>query len=258
MVTAIGLFGPSPHEAAASELRRLAKIASGLQPLSPGPDQYLLIRWEELRREGFTTVGEGSLRFETRLRVSTWVAQDRSGLRREEVLSSEISEEDRQAWIDAGQPTFELPRTYRYRPGAVPIHEVSRLPTDPEALLRVLRSGEVVERPPGDDQVFYVIGEILGQGVAPPELRSALFESAARLRGVTLVGSVEDPLGRGGTAVELAGADSRTRLVFDPDSAQLLSLELYEGSASEEMELRSWIAYHPTVVVEDAPPNLDP
>ncbi len=257
VVVVIGLMSPTPHEAAASEFRRLAEIAGREQPLQPGPDEYLLIRAEELRRESFTTIGvEGSFGFVSRLRVSTWVAQDRSGFRREELLSSEISDADRQAWNDAGRPTFELPRTHTYRPGAVPIHDVTGLPTDPEALLRVLRSGQVVERPPGDDHVFTVIGEILAQGVASPQLRSALFEAAARLDGPVLVGHVKDPLGRPGTAVDLSSAGSRTRLVFDPETAQLLAIELYELGADAQLELKSWVASQPTVVVNDAPrPN---
>jgi hypothetical protein len=254
LVVVIGVVSRTPHEAAASEFRRLAEIAGRAQPLRPEPGEYLLIRSEELRRESFGTIGiEGSFQFLTRLRVSTWVAQERSGFRREAVLSSVISDADRQAWVDAGRPTFEIPRTHTYRPGEVPIHDVTGLPADPQALLRALRSGAVVERPRGDDEVFIVIGEILAQGVASPQLRSALFEVAARLDGPVLVGQVQDPLGRPGTAVDLPSGGSRTRLVFDSESAQLLAIEVYEPGAGEQMELHSWIAPQPTIVADDAP-----
>lgn len=254
VVVAIGLASPTPREAAASELRRLADIAEGQRPLRPGPGQFLLIRSEELRRESSSTIGvEGSFEFNTRLRVSTWVAQDRSGFRREEVLSSVISDADRQAWLDADRPQLEVPRSLEYLPGDVPIPDVSHWPTDADALLPALRSGELVERPPGDDQVFILIGEILSQDVAGPELQAALFECAARLDGVVLVGQAEDQLGRSGTAVELPSPGSRTRLVFDPDSAQLLAMEVYEADVAGRMELESWIAPQPTIVVDDAP-----
>jgi len=254
LVVVTGLLSPTPHEAAASELRRLAEIAGRGKALRVGPEEYLLIRSEDLRRETFTGIGvEGSFTFLTRLRVLTWVAQDLSGFRQEEVLSSQISDADREAWIDAGRPTLELPRTHTYRPGEVPIHDVTGLPTDPESLLQVLRSGQVVERPPGDDHVLTLIGEILAQGVAPPPLRSALFEAAALLDGPVLVVDVEDPLGRPGTAVDLTNGGSRTRLVFDPETAQLLALELYEPGAGGHMELKSWIASQPTIVVDDVP-----
>jgi hypothetical protein len=253
LVVLTGLIGPSPHQAAAMELRRLARIAATEQPLEQGPGEYLRFRWEELRRETVSTMGtDGTLTINTRLRVSTWIALDRSGYRREDVESSTISEADREAWIEADRPTFDLPRTFEYSSGEAPIHDVSLLPTDPDSLLRALRSGAVVERPPGDDQVFLVIGEILGQGVASPPLRSSLFEVAARLEGVELVGPIEDPLGRPGTAVELEGAGSRTRLVFDTVSARLLAFELYEAEGTDGMALRSWIAYEPTVVVDEA------
>lgn len=254
VVVAIGVVGLTPREVAASELRRLADIAEDRQPVRQGPNRYLLIRSEELRRESSSTIGvDGLLVFNTRLHVSTWVAQDRSGFRREEVLSSVIADADRQAWLEAGRPELDLPRTHEYPPGEVPIPDVSQWPTDPEVLLRALRSGELVDRPPGDDQVFILIGEILSQDVAAPKLQAALFECAARLDGVVLVGRAEDQLGRSGTAVELSSPGSRTRLVFDPDSAHLLAMELYEPDAAGRMDLQSWIAPQPTVVVDDVP-----
>jgi hypothetical protein len=255
VVFAAAFVVPTPQEAAAAELRRLGAIAARQEPVRPGPGEYLLVRSEQLRRESFTTIGvEGSFDLLTRLRVSMWVATDGSAFRREEVVSSTFaSAADRQAWIDAGSPEFTLPRTHEYGPGEAPLHDVGGLPEDPAALLEALRSGAVVERPPGDDQVFLVIGEILAQGVAPPGLRSGLFEAAARLDGVVLVGEAEDPLGRPGTAVELDADGFRTRLVFDPDSAQLLAVEVYGTNAEGKEELASWRAAEPAVVVDEAP-----
>jgi hypothetical protein len=248
---------PSAREAAAAELRRFGRITSTQDELTAEPGQFFLIRSEELRSESFGGAVGVDVSFEriTRLSISTWVAPDGSGFRQELVVSSRFaSEADRIAWIVAGKPPFEMDREYPLSPDQSHIHDVAGLPADPDRLLELLRSGAIVERPPGDDQVFIVIGELLAQGVAPPDVRGALFEVAARLEGVRLVGDVEDQLGRPGTGVSLEGPTYDSRLVFDPDSAQLLAIELFETDAQGTERLTSWTAAYPTTVVEEAPP----
>jgi hypothetical protein len=253
---AVVVVVPSAREAAAAELRHLGRITSAQKELTPEAGQFLLIRSEDQRLESFRGVGiDVSFDRITRLSISTWVAPEGSGFRQELVRSSRFaSEADRMAWIDAHTPDFETDREYPFPPDQSPIHDVAGLPAAPDRLLDLLRSGAIVERPPGDDQVFIVIGELLAQGVAPPAVRAALFEVAARLEGVRLVGEVEDPLGRPGTGVSLEGPTYDTRLVFDPDSAQLLAIELYEMDVEGTDRLTSWTAAFPTTVVEEAPP----
>lgn len=257
VVLVVAVLVPSRREAAAAELRRLGRIASTQEELTPEPGQFLLIRSEELRVESVGGAAGVDVSFDriTRLSISTWLALDGSGFRRERVVWSRFaSEADRIAWIEADRPSFELDRGYPLSPGQPHIHDVAGLPADPDRLLELLRSGAVVERPSGDDQVFIAIGELLAQGVAPPDVRAALFEVAARLEGVRLVGDVRDPLERPGTGVSLEGPTYDTRLVFDPDSAQLLAIELYETDAEATERPTSWTAAFPTTVVEEAPP----
>jgi hypothetical protein len=237
-------------------LRQLGRITSTQEELAPEPGQFFLIRSEELRLESFGGVVGVDVSFDrmVRLSISTWVASDGSAFRRERVLSWRFaSEADRLAWIQDGEPGPEMDREYALPPDQSPIHDVAGLPADPDRLLELLRSGAIVERPPGDDQVFIVIGELLAQGVAPPDVRAALFEVAARLEGVRLDGEVEDPLERPGVGVSLDGPTYDTRLVFDPDSAQLLAIELYEPDPRGTEQLTSWTAAFPTTVVDEAP-----
>jgi hypothetical protein len=247
---------PSAREAAAVELRRFGRITSTQEELTAEPGQFYLIRAEELRPESFGAVGvDVSFERITRLSISTWVAPDGSGFRQERVVSSTFaSEADRIAWIEAERPPLEIDRRYPLPPDQSHIHDAARLPADPDRLLELLRSGAIVERPPGDDQVFIVIGELLAQGVAPPDVRAALFEVAARLEEVRLVGDVLDPLDRPGIAISLKGSTYDTRLVVDPDSAQLLAIELWGTDAQGAERLTSWTAAFPTTVVEEAPP----
>jgi hypothetical protein len=252
---------PSANAAAAAELRRLGQLSSTRDGPEIGPGQYVLTRSDELRPEGNTFLGSGvTFTVVSRLRISTWVAADGSGFRRTEVISSDFaSPEDARAWEAAGRPDI-LPaagdvRKETYAAEEAPWLDASDLPTDPDRLLEALRSGAVVPRSPGDDQVFLLIGDVLALGDAPAGLRSALFEVAAKLDGVRLVGTVDDPLARSGVAIYVDGTNARTQLIFDPETAQLLAIEdfpiLPDGSRGS---LRSWIALHATTVVDSPPP----
>ena len=250
---------PSANAAAAAELRRLGRLAAEQRSPDLAPGEFLLTRTDELRTEGNSFLDSGvSITVVSRVRVSTWIAGDGSGFRRTEVISSDFaSPEDRRAWEEAGRPDV-LPaagevREERYAAGAVTLFDTSELPTDPDRLLEALRSGAVVERASGDDQVFLLVGDILAFGNARAELRTALFEVAAKLEGVRLVGTVEDPLGRQGVAIYVDGANARTQLVFDPRTARLLAIADYPIADGAPGPLRSWIALLETTVVNSPP-----
>jgi hypothetical protein len=255
LVATLVVLLPAGPGAAAAELRRLGRIASEQDPLLPGPDQYLLIRSEELRHDGYQSLETGiSFAYLKRVSISTWLAPDGSGVRQiEERLSMFASEADRIAWHQAGEPDFRTATIDRFEPGEARLFDVTRLPTDPEAALARLRSGQIADITPGDDQVFVLIGELLAQGNASPAVRATLFEVAARLDGVAFVGTVRDPLGRPGEAVSIAEGARRSRLVFDPSSAQLLAIEEYEVDPGGTERLTTWRAAWPTTIVDRAP-----
>src|SRR5688572_8504800 len=163
------LVVPTGRRAAAAELRQLGRIASTQQPLVAGRGEYLLFRSEELRQEGFNFPDGVSITRITRLRSSIWLASDRSGFRRDEVVSTMFeTEDDRRAWLAEGSPDLPLPGSHLFGPGEAALHDVTHLPSEPERLLSILRSGAIAERPPGDEQIFILIGELLAQGDATP------------------------------------------------------------------------------------------
>lgn len=92
------------------------------------------------------------------------------------------------------------------------------LPTDPAQLERNLRAGIDGAGPDDDTELFVIVGDLLRESPAPPALRKALWEVAARVPGVELVGSVTDGAGRIGVAVE---RDTQ-RYVLDPTDGRLL------------------------------------
>ena len=257
VVAVVGPIGRST--AAAAELRHLAGIASSAQAPHLAEGEYFLVVSDELRPESTTDLGTGvSFTVDSRLRVKTWIAGDGSSFRRTEWVSSEFaSDADRRSWEEAGEPDIPQAsdvREERSRSGGYFWVDLSGLPRDPTDLLAALRSGSVVPRSPGDDEVFLLIGELMAQGDAPSDLRAALFESAARLEGIEETGEITDPLDRDGIGLAIDGASLRTQLVFDPDTADLLAIELYPIRADGSIGARrSWRAVHPATVVDSSP-----
>ena len=93
------------------------------------------------------------------------------------------------------------------------------LPTDPAKLEPVLRSDIKGAGPNPTAELYTIVGDLLRESPAPPALRKALYEVAANIPGVKVVGHYKDALGRTGTAVERDGET----LVIDPNNGQLLA-----------------------------------
>ena len=256
----VALVGPVGRStAAAAELRRLASIASSAHVPDLAEGEFLLVVSDELRPEKMQFLGaDVSFTVSSRLRMQTWIAGDGSSFRRTEWISSEFaSDADRRSWEEAGEPDIPRAGDVREEPsrsGGYFWVDLSGLPRDPTELLAALRSGSVVPRSPGDDEVFQLIGDLMAQGDAPPDLRAALFESAARLEGIQPTGEVTDPLGRDGIGLAIDGVSLRTQLVFDPETADLLAIELYPVRADGSIGTRtSWRAFHRAKVVDHSP-----
>ncbi|MEY9849842.1 CU044_5270 family protein [Streptacidiphilus sp. MAP5-3] len=98
--------------------------------------------------------------------------------------------------------------------------QLDALPTDTAALRTLL---EKFANPGQDhsEEVFTVIGDLL-DSPASPKLRSALYQVAADLPGVRLVGKATDATGRAGMAVERADGKLIVRYIIDPANGQLL------------------------------------
>ena len=81
-----------------------------------------------------------------------------------------------------------------------------------------------------DSEMFTLVGDALRESDASPALRAALYEVAARIPGVELIGPAVDRVGRHGVAV--ASVDSkiglRHELIFGRKTAALLGEEYVE------------------------------
>lgn len=241
--------GPST---AAGLLVRLASTAAAQPSGDLKPGDYVYTRSQELRSVSDVDLVTGaSWNFVVTVVRESWFAADKSG--RIVTVYGEpafVSEADRDAWRAAGSPplipgerTDEL-----FGAGEFPSPDLSRMPVDPQELRRRLIEADRRQGSEGDS-VFEAVGRLLSETGASPELRAALFEVAGSLPGVTEVGTVRDPLGRSGVAVEQTTDAVSVRLVFDVSTSTLLSIEHRRGQ-----RLESWLSYEGSRVV----PSLGP
>lgn len=133
--------------------------------------------------------------------------------------------------------------------GALTWDELDALPTDPVVLDEQLRAG-IGETHDEDDALFVMVGDLLRESPASPELRRALWEVTARIPGITLVGDVTDAAGRPGVAV----ARGIQQYVLDPEDGRFLEETLDQG---ETVYRSTLIEQGPAETAPAAPPLPD-
>jgi len=223
-----GTGGAEP--AAAGLLHRVALRAAQQPPEPvPGPGRFLYTRSESFATFLYV-VGDGTtFLFQQPSTRESWIGPDGSGrILNTSGAATFPTEEDRSTWEAAGSPDLyeHLTEDELFEPGELFSPDYSDLPTDPEELLELIERREVIGGPNGDWETFAIIGDLLRETSLQPKVRAALYQIAAELPGVELVGRVVDGAGRPGIAVAYAkwnsDAPSRHELIFDPRTAELL------------------------------------
>jgi hypothetical protein len=143
-------------------------------------------------------------------RREAWIGHDRPGALSDTGLPG-----------SAGQGVIGLdPASFNLGGEAVGWDGLFALTTDPELLGKQIRDN--VRRTYGsrrvDSGTFVVVGDLLRESPAPPALRKALWQVAADVPDVELLGDRTDARGRRGVAVERDG----TTYLFDPTTGALL------------------------------------
>lgn len=130
---------------------------------------------------------------------------------------------DRQGWIAAGRPQVNP----REDSGKLPPSPRHRLPTDPDALYAKIHDDAVGRGNGTKPEMFTRVADALRESGASPALRAALYEVAARIPGVELLGPATDRIGRRGVAVAYVDGKihERHELIFDRKTAALLGEE---------------------------------
>ncbi len=241
--------GGKVEPAVAKVLRRTAAVAATREPVYPGRGQYLYTRSRSAylssvgynpacrhrpcdREHPWEVTDEWSVLVPSER--ESWVSFDDSLRGRVREVAGRprfVSAGQRAGWVAAGSPP--LPRPGRVEDGAISgggmlldAAEVSRLPTDPATLRRMIEAREIrgVEGPVGEAETFTLIGDMLRESYLPSAVRAALYRLTAELPGVELLGEVEDPVGRPGTGIAFIDhrRGIRHELIFDPHTSVLL------------------------------------
>ncbi|MEU5160492.1 CU044_5270 family protein [Streptomyces sp. NPDC020875] len=217
---------PPATAASVQLLERAALAAAASSPAKVSAGQYVYIK----------TVGYTSVLSETAAGRMELLRQDEAMQQWTAVDGSERTlrrkgGEDQLLPERPGSGTLNSP-TYNY---------LAALPDDPEALVRRIR--DEAERNHGsgsdsttgvDQQSFVTIGDLLRNGVTPPETAAALYRAAALIPGVDVVPDAVDAAGRRGVAVVRVHKGERIEWIFEKSTSRLL------GERTVLVEDSSW------------------
>jgi hypothetical protein len=213
----------SESASAATVLRAAAAVARTQPgPLRRGPGEYVYTR----RVSAYLSVfPEGDAPFAALVpRVQElWLGAEGGRVRQTSGRPEFLSGRDHENWIAAGRPALREP-AYS---GAYPAPERLDRPSNPDRLYVRLEREAAGHSEGVHPEMFTLVGDALRDGGATPAQRAALYEVAARIPGVELLGEVTDPAGRTGIAVAMRHeVDGILQtLVVDPETAALLAEE---------------------------------
>jgi hypothetical protein len=188
-------------------LLQLAAVASTQPPPAVPAGSFVYMRSRvratstdsDVGAEETTTVVHTSLR-------ETWIATDGSGLILERPLG----------------PGPGSSKRIPAEPGDLRFPSLDQLPTEPEALLEIIRRPGFLDEPDDDFEVLSGIGALLRDAYVDPAHREALFLIVQGIEGVDVVEGYRDPLGRLGTALSLREGARSVTLVFELRTSRLL------------------------------------
>jgi hypothetical protein len=215
-----------PTSAAAATLAHLADVAAG-QPATnpPGPGQYQYTESESTYQDCYED--KPSYCYNMPQKRQFWIGADGSGRILETMgTPTFVTSADQAAWVAHGSPAISTapsdttfgPHTLSDGPG-----DLSNLPTDPTQLGAMLSARRIEGGPPGPGEDFVQIGDLLRETDASPALRSALYQVAEKIAGVTLLGTVTDHEGRSGVGIGRVNEDGEEfEYIFDPSTSALL------------------------------------
>jgi hypothetical protein len=213
----VGTHGDG-NASAAPALRRAAHVARAQTPAPPvavgqfrytkSVQAYLVVDGD---KNGWVALGP-------KVR-ETWLGPNGGLLRETSGKPEFLSDRDREHWIAAGRPQVNAPHASETLPKAPPLN----LPTDPDALYTKLRDQSVGNSNGTDAEMLTLIGDALRETAGSPALRASLYEVAARIPSVELIGPTADRIGRRGLAVACSSSyHERQELIFDPKTSALL------------------------------------
>ncbi|GAA1137838.1 MULTISPECIES: CU044_5270 family protein [Streptomyces violaceusniger group] len=230
--TATGVGGTTAeHRQAAQLLDRIAVVAAARPAVTVRDDQFIYTKsrgssavWGGPTKPVRDAKGDitGTRTYKGTVQSDEWqpVTGKTDGLRRLTALTPD----------DGFTPSRKQDITMAPGAGYLTFRELQALPTDPDALLRKLESGNGVVKSRLTETVFENVGAILDQATLLPDLSAALYRAVAKLPDVRVVKNVKDGAGRTGIGLTYTnrGNPSKTTKgywVFDPKSLAYLGTD---------------------------------
>jgi hypothetical protein len=246
----LGVVGSGTEPAnAARTLRDAAVAARGQKPIVLPAGEYVYTRSTNAYLSTHVFEGRAFHVLVPHTR-EIWLARNGSGwLRQTSGHPQFLTDRDHRRWLASGRPaldrgTLDVPLGDDRYGGEL---ATLGLPTDPDLLWDALAKRARRHSRGEAQQMYTLVGDYLRENFAAPELRAALYEVAARIGGIELLGTVRDGLGRSGTGIALDDPSDGTRrvLIFDLDTGALL------GETQTTLAENSW-GYPPGTVVGQA------
>jgi hypothetical protein len=213
--------GGGTQPAAARALRQVAQVARS-QPLLtvPRAGRYFYFRSVEA---SLTQTDIGPSWLEPRV-TESWLQRDGGRTRVAFGKFESLSARDRDVFRQRGLPVPSA--SAQSRTLRAPAPDRLHLPSDPDALYDRLHDKAAGHSEGTYREMFTLVGDALRDPAATtPRQRAALYEVAARIPGVRLIGQMRDRAGRLGIAVTMRNEPDgrRDTLIFDPRSGALLA-----------------------------------
>jgi hypothetical protein len=248
----------TPVSALAAEMNRLAQVAASQDWTGiPGPGQYLYTESDGLTTSSTAGANNQMCSVSQVEHRQIWIATDGSGALndiRDQSKFTSAADQAACAAMNITDPRSENSSwTARFPAGpgglSLPIHDWKSLSTDPSTLLQ-----QVHQRDGGPDtpaELFTNVGDMMRESDVPPAIRAALYQAAALIPGVKLLGTQTDPTGQTGLGVgyPYAGGQIHSELIFDQQTGRLLGEEYYDQSG----RLTSWSSYTQQKIVDSVP-----
>lgn len=252
----------------------VAAASDSLAEAPPGPGQFLYTKTKVVQLQGWLPKGDGKgPKTNPRYFVpisdpnaryalvptlkEVWTARDGATRERETLGRVDFfSDADQRRWEDEGSPppfaydpdehdvrrdssgrlvkdfeslSWRGSREFSY------VRKLSKLPTEPEALRRVLEHRpapgqprvRVLDPSPADSfrgrSTIEGLMNILSEPITSPALRAAAFNALAEIPGIELERNVTDVAGRRGDAIWFAERGFGRQFIFDPRTSKILA-----------------------------------
>lgn len=259
--------------AAAAVLERAADATLAQSDLTPGPGQFLRVRLVERSWTSFADDagkvlvgddGRAALTQEERTRT-LWIPQDGTSPMtvREGTTALRSNSNDRrfQARGEATrtwrQPNWSLRGTRGYLKTYDP-QWYATLPRDPAKLMAALRGQSGAEGSGTDYDFAEIYSEVLRSGIAPADIRAALFTGLARTPGIRLDDDVRTLDGRKGVAISSGSKSGYSwGMVFDAGTGRYIGERAttrdFPAVPGVDADRTTWLTSVTTEVVDSAP-----